>query len=91
MFNHCKKGRIKYLLDRDKDLERLLFFSLDRDLYLRLSLERDLSGKQKLNSKTRNFLVCFQQIQQMFIPGATAAKAPPPRRSVVQVKFREIR
>lgn len=44
---------MKYLLDRDKDLERLLFFSLDRDLYLRLSLERDLSGKQKLKSKTR--------------------------------------
>lgn len=53
MFNHFKRGRTEYLLDRDKDLERLLFFSLDRDLYLRLSLERDLSGKQKLNSKTR--------------------------------------
>lgn len=47
-----------YLLDREKDRERLRFLSLDRDRYLRLSLERDLNGRRQ---KT------FQS-QEMFIP-----------------------
>lgn len=79
MFKQRERKK-KYLLDRDRDRERLLFFSLERDLYLRLSLETDLSGGQKLNITNQLSSTISNKYQKnLFIPAATAADTPPPR------------
>lgn len=86
-----------YLLDREKDLERLRFFSLEADRYLRLSLETDLK-KMFLTI----FIICHRQMcgaktlppkkqkqtknkRQMvtWLPAAAAAEAPSPWRSTM--------
>lgn len=67
------------LLDREKDLERLWFLSLDRDLYLRLSLDRDLENKRSQKNVTFMTHKCTVSMQTLVknLPAATAAEAPP--------------